>query len=64
MLFAEDPVRNAPVLLGDLAALFPPRADLYVFGLTMQLGWIPLKNEYLARLAVGVIIEFDAASGR
>ena len=61
ILFAEDPVRNAPVLLGDLAVLFPPRADLYVFGLTMQLGWIPLKNEYLARLAVGVIIEFDSS---
>ena len=34
ILFAEDPVRNAPILLGDLAALFPvkrrlprPRAD-------------------------------------
>ena len=26
ILFAEDPVRNAPVLLGDLAALFPPKA--------------------------------------
>ena len=25
ILFAEDPVRNAPVLLGDLAALFPPK---------------------------------------
>ena len=23
ILFAEDPVRNAPILLGDLAALFP-----------------------------------------
>ena len=62
ILFADDPVRNAPVLLGDLAALFPPRADMYVFGLTMQLGWIPLKNEYLARLAVGVIVEFDSSA--
>jgi hypothetical protein len=59
ILFAEDPVRNAPVLLGDLAALFPPRSESYVFGLTMQLGWIPLKEDYLVRLAVGVIIEFD-----
>ena len=63
ILFADDPVRNAPVLLGDLAALFPPKSDVYVLGLTMQLGWIPLENEYFARLAVGVIIEFDEDRG-
>jgi hypothetical protein len=60
VLFAEDPVRNAPVLLGDLAALFPAKAGSYVFGLTMQLGWIPLIDEYLVRLAIGVLIEFDS----
>ena len=60
ILFAEDPVRNAPLLLGDLAALFPARAGIYVFGLTMQLGWIPLIDEYLVRLAIGVLIEFDS----
>ena len=63
ILFADDPVRNAPVLLGDLAALFPPKSDVYVLGLTMQLGWIPLQNEYFARLAVGVIVEFDRDNG-
>jgi hypothetical protein len=63
ILFADDPVRNAPVLLGDLAALFPAKADVHVFGLTMQLGWIPLTDEYLARLAVGVIIEYDEDDG-
>ena len=63
ILFAEDPVRNAPVLLGDLAALFPPRLDVYVVGLTMQLGWIPLVTEYFARLAVGVIVEYDKNKG-
>ncbi len=60
ILFAEDPIRNAPVLLGDLAALFPAKNDTHLFGLTMQLGWIPLMNDYLVRLAVGVIIEFDS----
>ena len=60
ILFAEDPVRNTPVILGDLSTLFPPPGGIYVFGLTMQLGCIPLKNEYPARLAVGVIIEFDS----
>jgi hypothetical protein len=60
ILFAEDPVRNAPILLGDLGALFPPASGLYVLGLTMQLGWVPLLEEYLARLAIGVIVEFDS----
>jgi Family of unknown function (DUF6603) len=65
LLFAEDPVRNAPLLLGDLAAVFPAKAEYHVFGLTLQLGWVPIPNwkdptkeEYLARLAIGVILEF------
>ena len=62
ILFAEDPVRNAPVLLGDLEALFPPKAKSYVFGLTAQLGWIPLEDDYLVRLALGVILEFDGSN--
>jgi Family of unknown function (DUF6603) len=60
LLFAEDPVRNAPVLLGELDAVFPPKAGYHVFGLTLQLGWIPLQDEYLVRLAIGVILELDA----
>jgi hypothetical protein len=63
LLFAEDPVRNAPVLLGDLTALFPAKSGTHVFGLTMQLGWIPLAQEYLVRLAIGVIVEYDEANG-
>ncbi|MGE5273971.1 MAG: DUF6603 domain-containing protein [Verrucomicrobiota bacterium] len=59
LLFAEDPVRNAPVLLGDLDAAFPPKSGYHVFGLTLQLGWIPLQDEYLVRLAIGVILELD-----
>jgi hypothetical protein len=61
ILFAEDPVRNAPILLGDLAALFPAKANYHVFGLTAQLGWIPLEEDYLVRLALGVIVEFDGS---
>jgi hypothetical protein len=60
ILFADDPVRNAPRLLGDLAALFPPMPGGSVLGLTLQLGWVPVGEEYLARLAIGVIVEFDS----
>jgi hypothetical protein len=59
LLFAEDPIRNAPTLLADLGALFPVKAGSSVLGLTMQLGWIPLQTDYLVRLAVGVIVEFE-----
>jgi Family of unknown function (DUF6603) len=60
LLFAEDPVRNAPLLLGDLEAVFPAKPEYHVFGLTLQLGWIPMTDDYLVRLAIGVILELDA----
>jgi len=59
VLFADDPVRNAPVLLGDLAALFPPAAGVYVLGLTARFGWTPMFDDYLVRAAVGVLVEFE-----
>jgi hypothetical protein len=59
ILFAEDPVRNAPILLGDLAALFPVKPGYHVIGLTVQLGWLAKADDYLVRLALGVIVELD-----
>ncbi len=59
VLFADDPVRNAPVLLGDLATLFPPAAGVYVLGLTAQFGWTPMFDDFLVRAAVGVLVEFE-----
>ncbi len=59
VLFADDPVRNAPVLLGDLATLFPPAAGVYVLGLTAQFGWTPMFGDYLVRAAIGVLVEFE-----
>jgi hypothetical protein len=38
-LFAKNPVANAPQLLTDLAAFFPPAAGRYVFGPLLQIGW-------------------------
>jgi hypothetical protein len=64
ILFAEDPVRNAPALLGDLKALFPAKPGYTVVGLTMQLGWAPLKDDYLVRLAIGVLVEFEHKTPR
>ena len=58
VLFADDPIKNAPILLGDLAALFPRAAGVQVFGLTAQFGWVPLFDDYLIKAAVGVVIEY------
>ena len=57
VLFAEDPVRNAPTILGDLAALFPPADGVFVFGPTIQLSWLKISGSGFAKLDVGIFIE-------
>lgn len=58
VLFADDPVRNAPVILGDLRVLFPPQPGTHILGLTVQAGWVPLLDDYFVRVALGVLLEF------
>jgi hypothetical protein len=52
ILAPEDPIRNAPVLLADLAAVFPPTPGVAVVGPTLQLSWVEL-----VRFDLGVFIE-------
>ncbi len=52
VLFCDDPVKNAPTLLGDLAAFFPAEPDVFIVGPTFQLSWM-----YIVRLDLGVFIE-------
>lgn len=52
ILAPEDPVRNAPVLLSDLAAVFPPAEGVVVVGPTLQLSWAEL-----VRFDIGIFIE-------
>ena len=42
VLFAPDPVVNAPIILGDLEALFPATDGVHVGGPTGRLSWIEL----------------------
>jgi hypothetical protein len=51
-LSPEDPVRDAPILLADLAAVFPPADGIVVVGPTVQLSWVEL-----VRLDLGVFVE-------
>lgn len=39
ILFPTDPVRNAPELLSNLRAFFPPAPGRYAFGPMVMLGW-------------------------
>lgn len=52
ILAPEDPVRNAPVLLADLGAVFPPAEGVVVVGPTLQLSWMQI-----VRFDIGVFIE-------
>jgi len=39
ILFPPDPVRDAPRILDDLGAIFPPAEGRYLFGPMLELGW-------------------------
>ncbi|MEV8097957.1 DUF6603 domain-containing protein [Kitasatospora sp. NPDC085879] len=52
ILAPEDPIRNAPVLLADLSAVFPPTPGVSVVGPTLQLSWAEL-----VRFDLGVFVE-------
>jgi hypothetical protein len=52
ILAPEDPVRNAPVLFADLAAVFPPAHGVVVVGPTLQLSWVEI-----VRADLGIFIE-------
>ena len=62
VLFAEDPVRNAPAILGDLGALFPAAEGHHVFGPTIQLSWLNLAGAKVFKLDVGLFFEFPGPS--
>lgn len=55
ILAPEDPVRNAPVLFADLAAVFPATPGVVVLGPTLQLSWVEI-----VRADIGIFIELPA----
>lgn len=57
VLFAPDPVRNAPTILGDLDALFPPADGVHVGGPTGRLSWIELFH-----LDAGLLFEIATSA--
>lgn len=57
VLFVDDPLKNAPTLLGDLAAFFPVSDGVHVLGPTLQLNWA-----LLVRADLGIFIELPSFS--
>lgn len=39
LLFPDDPIKNAPAIISDLRAVFPPTRDEYIFGPIARVGW-------------------------
>jgi len=62
VLFLEDPVRNAPAIIGDLAAIFPAQEGIIIAGPTFQLSWINVGATSFGRLDIGVVFEFTGTS--
>lgn len=58
VLFCDDPVKNAPALLGDLAAFFPAAKGSFIVGPTLQIGWLAP----IVRLDLALLIELPGPS--
>ncbi len=54
ILFPDNPVANAPRILDDLRAVFPPAPGQFVFGAMLRLGW---GTPTLVVIDLGVIVE-------
>jgi Family of unknown function (DUF6603) len=52
VLFNDDPMANAPKLLGDMQQLFPSEPGTFLIGPTLQINWL-----YILKLDAGVFIE-------
>lgn len=58
VLFCDDPIRNAPTVLGDLDSFFPAADGQIVVGPTFQLSWI----SPIVRADVAVIMQLPGPS--
>ncbi|MDT0347464.1 DUF6603 domain-containing protein [Streptomyces litchfieldiae] len=54
VMFPEDVVANAPRILSDLRAFFPPEEGTFLIGPMLKIGW---GTPTLISISVGVIIE-------
>ena len=53
-MFPKDVIANAPRIISDLRAIFPPRKGKFLIGPMAKLGW---GTPTLISLSLGIIIE-------
>lgn len=54
VLFPTDPIRNAPQIISDLSAIFPPAPGRFLVGPMVQLGW---GTPTLLTIELGLVLE-------
>jgi hypothetical protein len=54
IMFPEDPVLNAPLIINDIEAIFPPALNQFIFGAMLKLGW---GTPALVTADLGVMVE-------
>lgn len=54
ILFPEDPIRDAAIIISDLRTFFPPAIGRFVFGPMVLIGW---GTPTLITVELGIIIE-------
>jgi hypothetical protein len=54
ILFAPDPIADAPQIITTLSTIYPPAAGRYVFGPMFEIGW---GTPTLVTAEIGVLIE-------
>ena len=57
ILFPKDPVHNAPQILADIGAVFPPAPQRYVFGPMARLAW---GAPPVLTMELGLLLELPA----
>lgn len=57
LLFPNDPIRNAPQILRNLATVFPARLGSYLFGPMARIGW---ASPTLIQMDLALIMEIGA----
>jgi hypothetical protein len=55
ILFPEDPIVDAPIIISELEAIFPPANDSYVFGPVVKIGW---GTPPIVEAELGIVIAF------
>ncbi len=57
VLFCDDPIANAPTIMGDLDSFFPMADGIYLIGPTLQISWIAI-----VRFDLAILIELPGPS--